>query len=179
MKPLRQQFIDALQLSGYTEHTIENYLWYVTGITRHYKCNPLKLTKEQIQDYLLFVHQQKKYAPATINLAMNALKSFYRLLAPHIKTMDGIGKMKQPRHLPVVLSLTEVERMIATIRNVSAPCDSYAASACPGYAFAFCYIFFYFYTLFTGYRRIKTIVAPKINRFLYCLQGAALKNRHL
>ena len=118
MKPLRQQFIDALQLSGYSEHTVENYLWYVTGITRHYRCNPLNLTKEQIQEYLLFLHQEKKYAPATINLAMNALKSFYRLLAPHLKIMDGIRKMKQPRHIPVVLSLTEVERMIALIRNV-------------------------------------------------------------
>ena len=118
MKPLRQQFIDAMKLSGYTEHTIENYLIYVTGITRYHRCTPLHLTKEQIQDFLLHLYQDKKYAPATINLAKNSLQTFFRLVAPHIKTMDGFRNMKQPRSLPVVLSLDEVERMIASIRNV-------------------------------------------------------------
>lgn len=118
MKPLRQQFIDALRLAGRAEHTIENYLSSVTGITRYYQCNPLDLTKEQIQDYLLFLHREKKYAPATINLTTNALKSFYHLIAPDCPVMAGIGTMKHRRHIPVVLSRSEVERLIASIRNL-------------------------------------------------------------
>lgn len=118
MKPLRQQFIDAMQLSGYTAHTIENYLRIVTGITRYFKRNPLDLTKEQIDDYLLFLHREKRYAPSTVNLSMNALKTFYRLLAPDKKGMDSLRNMKKQRHLPIVLSLSEVERLISVIKNL-------------------------------------------------------------
>lgn len=118
MKPLRQQFIDAMELSGYTAKTVENYLRIVTGITRYYHRSPLDLTKERIQDYLLFLQREKKHAPSTVNLSMNAMKTFYRLMAPDKNAMDGLRNMKEPRRLPVVLSLSEVQRMISVLRNL-------------------------------------------------------------
>jgi integrase/recombinase XerD len=118
MKPLRQQFIDAMHLSGYTAQTVENYLRIISCITRYYHCSPLDLTKKQIEDYLLFLYRDKKYAPSTVNLSMNALKTFYRLLSPDKNVMDTLRNMKHPRHLPVVLSLSEVERLIAVIKNL-------------------------------------------------------------
>ena len=118
MKDLRQQFIDKLTLAGRAQKTIENYVWTMKGITRYFRKNPLSLTAAQIEEYLLHLTTEKKYAPTTINLTIGALKTFYKLCAPGSRVMERIGKAKQHKHLPVVLSKDEVKRLIDSIINL-------------------------------------------------------------
>lgn len=118
MNPRLKQFIDSLQLSGCAKRTIDNYIAVLTGLIRHYLCDPLQLTNQQIKDYLLFLYRDKKHSAATINLVIYALKKFYTVMAPEKDIMHGITRMKQPKHIPVVLSLTEVEELIISIRNL-------------------------------------------------------------
>jgi len=118
MKDLRQQFIDKLTLEGKAPRTIQNYVWTMRGITRYFRTNPLTLTRDQIEKYLLHLSTEKKYAPTTINLTIGALKTFYKMCAPGSRVMERIGKAKQYKHLPVVLSKDEVKRLIDSISNL-------------------------------------------------------------
>jgi len=118
MKPLRQQFINRLKTRGLADRTIENYVEIVHRFARHYRCNPLDVTKDQIEAYRLFLLRDKKLAPATINLTMNALQTFFKLMNPEAAPMGSFYRMKVPKHLPVVLSLTEVEKLIAATMNL-------------------------------------------------------------
>jgi len=118
MHPLREQFINKLQARGLAPRTIDNYLAIVHHLTRHFMCNPLNLTKEQIEKYRLFLLQEKKNSPATINLTMYALQTFFNLMKPGFSLAGSFYRMKVPKHLPVVLTREEVEKLIAVTRNI-------------------------------------------------------------
>jgi site-specific recombinase XerD len=118
MTPLRQKFIDALRLKGFSDRTIETYTDAVAGLSRRYRASPLELTNEQIRAYLLSMLNDRKLAPRTVNLHMNAMKTFYKLMDPDGGRMADITPVKTPRHIPVVLSREEVEKMIRAVTNL-------------------------------------------------------------
>lgn len=118
MTPLRQQFIDRLKLKGRSANTIRNYVASVVAIAQYFRRSPLLLKREQIDSYMLHMLQEKNRAPATVNLCINAMKIFFKLMAPDNTIMSGFSKVKMPRYLPVVLSREEVERLIGTVANL-------------------------------------------------------------
>lgn len=118
MTPLRQQFIGALRIKGFSERTIENYVHAMVGITRHYHRPPLELTKDHVRSYLLFLLEDRKLAPATINLHMNAMKTFFKLMAPDTTVIDDCSPVKVPKRIPMILSREEVEKLLSTTVNL-------------------------------------------------------------
>ena len=120
MKPLRELFINRLKLRGFSERTIVNYTNVVHQITRHFMRSPLDLTKEQIESYRIFLLDIKKYAPATINLHMGALRTFFNIVKPESAAAitSSLFPMKVPEHLPVVLTRLEAEKLIAATHNL-------------------------------------------------------------
>jgi integrase/recombinase XerD len=118
MTPLRQEFIQCLRLKGFSESTVENYVAAVAGITKKYRLSPLILSKDHIRNYLIFLLWERKLAPATVNLHMDALKTFFKTMAPGNTVMDECSHVKTPKHIPLVLSLEEVEKLIAAVPNI-------------------------------------------------------------
>lgn len=118
MSQLRRQFIDALRLKGFSESTVANYVPVVAAISLHYNVSPLTLTAQQIQAYLLFLLKERKLAPATVNLHMDSMKTFYNIMAPNDGRMTGITHVKVPFHIPIVLSREEVEKLIGATTNL-------------------------------------------------------------
>jgi hypothetical protein len=99
MSALRSLFIDELRLKGYSERTVQNYVSAVVGVSAHYKLSPLGLSVEKVKSYLLFLLEQRKFAPATVNLHLDAIKSFFHLMAGGSTIMDGIAHTKVPHRL--------------------------------------------------------------------------------
>ena len=63
MTQLRQKMIRAMELKNLSNHTQRAYLAAVTGIAKHYRQSPDKITKEMIEDYLLYLKNEKGNAP--------------------------------------------------------------------------------------------------------------------
>lgn len=118
MTALRREFIERLQARGFSPRTIENYVISVRDISCHYNCSPLKLSGEQIRLYQLYLLQKRRLAAATVNLHMDALKTFFSIMAPGSMLMDGIPHVKSPRKIPLVLSREEIQRMIDAVKNL-------------------------------------------------------------
>ncbi len=57
--------------------TVEAYVSYVAALARHYRCSPERLSDDQLRDYLLFLHQQKRLAPNSLNVAVSSFRFFY------------------------------------------------------------------------------------------------------
>ena len=77
MTPLRQHMIEAMQLRGLSPRTQEAYLGAVQQLALHYAKSPDLLTEEELRQYFLFLCTDKRLAPNTTNVALNALKFFY------------------------------------------------------------------------------------------------------
>jgi len=118
VSPLRAQFIDQLRVKGYSECTVENYVSAVAAVSRRFGKSPLLLTTDEVRQYLLHLLEERKFAPATVNLHLDSIKTFFRLMAPASTVMGGFSHVKNGRRIPLVLSLAECRRMIEVTTNL-------------------------------------------------------------
>ncbi|MBU0721959.1 tyrosine-type recombinase/integrase [Patescibacteria group bacterium] len=105
-----------LKLRNYSSKTIKSYLFYVRDFLLFAKEKNIPNKDEAIKQFLLN-KQQKAQSSQTINLALNAIKFFYREV---IKTQAKIDLKfaKRNKRLPVVLSRLEIEKIIHNISNI-------------------------------------------------------------
>ncbi len=59
MTPLRQRMIHDLTIRGLAENTQKSYLQAVTGLARHYQRSPDQLSAQDVQSYLVWLHQER------------------------------------------------------------------------------------------------------------------------
>ena len=118
MSTLRSDFIAHLQLRGFSERTVRNYIDGVSRYARFFGKSPLELTPEDVKSYLLHLRNVRHLAIRTINLHMYSIKSFYEHFVPDRNMMGDIRRMKEPQSYPVVLSRQEVCAMIDSAPNL-------------------------------------------------------------
>jgi site-specific recombinase XerD len=118
MSPLRARFIDLLRSQGFSERTVKNYVAIVARLATYQRCSPLDVTTDQVRAFVLHLLQDCKLAATTVNLHIDALRTFYTKMAPDCTVMEGIKHVKAPKHLPVVLSRQEVQRMLDVTSNL-------------------------------------------------------------
>src|SRR5271169_4732493 len=74
---------------------------------------------EEIRRFQLYLLQEKKLAPGTVEMRMSALRFLYKkVLKRRDLTYDDLSFPKTPRKLPVVLSQPEVKRLIEAAPNL-------------------------------------------------------------
>jgi len=78
MTQLRQKMIRAMDLRNLSDHTKRAYLAAVKGLVKHYQESPEKITEEQIEDYLLYLKNEKGNAPGSCSGVLSGLRFFYQ-----------------------------------------------------------------------------------------------------
>ncbi len=104
-----------LRLRGYSYKTRRSYLHYIKEYVVFYKKSGVDNKQKAIEDFLLD-KQRRRQSPQTINLALNAVKFFYKEV---LKDSQGIDLKfaKRSKKLPIVLSRAEVGKIISTTVN--------------------------------------------------------------
>ena len=75
MTPLRQRFIDDLKLAGYSQRTIESYVYSVSKLAQYFDKSPDLISNEELRQYLLY--HKDKYASNTTTMALCAIKHLF------------------------------------------------------------------------------------------------------
>ena len=106
---------ELLILRNYSRKTVQSYLFYIKDFLLFAKQNQITKKNDAVKSFLL-KRQEKGNSPQTINLALNAIKFFYREV---MKSQDKIDLKfaKTNKKLPVILSRTEIEKIISNIGN--------------------------------------------------------------
>ena len=116
MTQLRQKMIRAMELKNLSHHTQRAYLAAVTGIARFYNQSPDKMTKEKIEDYLLYLKQDKGNAPNSCYSVLTGLRFFYKyVIENEIPVTYSIRRTT--RKLPQVLTMQEIWKIICATNN--------------------------------------------------------------
>jgi integrase/recombinase XerD len=112
--PLRQKFIEYLTLNCKAERTVHCYVSFIHSLAKHYHRSPELLSHDDIQHWLYYLIAQRKQAPSTINLAINAVRSFYgKMLQQDIEPLlHRIKRPRRPARVPRVYSMAEVEKLL-------------------------------------------------------------------
>ena len=107
MTPLRQRFVQDLQLRNYSPRTVETYLHHVVRFARHFGRSPQQLGPEEVRQYQLHLLQQRHASWSVFNQAVCALRFLYRVTLGAPFAVEMIPYGKRPRSLPAVLSRDE------------------------------------------------------------------------
>jgi integrase/recombinase XerD len=117
MTELRQKMIRALELKNLSHHTQRAYLAAVTGIARFYNQSPDKMTKEKIEDYLLYLKHDKGNVPNSCYSVLTGLRFFYKYVTEkEIPVTYSIRRTT--RKLPQVLTMEEIWKIICSTNNL-------------------------------------------------------------
>lgn len=108
---IKKEFV----LGGYSPKTRKAYLYYIKDYIDFCNRNRLKDKNLAIEKYLLNKHK-RGLSPQTINLNLNAVKFLYNKV---LKNNDRINIkcVKRNKKIPVVLSRSEIEKIILVTKN--------------------------------------------------------------
>ena len=101
-----------------SQRTIESYVGGVRGLAKHYRRPPDQLSNDEVQRYLLYIHEERKLSASTCNQIRCALKFFYEVTVRRPQVSLAVPPMRQAQKLPQILSREEVERIIAAARTL-------------------------------------------------------------
>lgn len=111
-----------LRLRHFSPRTEEAYTGWVRRFVRfHGLRHPREMGEPEVLAFLRHLTEERRVAPATLAQALAALQFLYReILRQPLGVGSVIPRPQQPTRIPVVLTLGEVERVLAELRGASA-----------------------------------------------------------
>jgi len=118
MGRLRDQMLKEMELRNFSPRTVQAYVGHVTAFTRLFGKSPAQMAEKEIRDYLHHLRAERKLSWSNVNIAYSALKFFYVSTLHREWQVDKIPRPKTEKKLPVVLSLSEVKRILDATPNL-------------------------------------------------------------
>jgi site-specific recombinase XerD len=112
MGALRKQMDGDLVVRGMSVRTREAYLRAVADLAKYYGRRPDRVSEQEVQDYLVYLIEERKLAWSSCNVAVHGLKFFYRVTLKRSQAEFNIPRARQPKRLPEILSREEVAALI-------------------------------------------------------------------
>lgn len=118
MTPLRQRYLEDLQLRGLAETTQRSYVHYVADFARYYHTSPENLDLEAVRQYQLHLLHERKLSPSSLNAFVAAVRFLYLVTLERPWGKASFPSLKCPTKLPTVLSPAEVVRFFAAVPGI-------------------------------------------------------------
>ena len=118
MTPLRQRYLEDLQVRNYALKTQQAYVECVSQFARYFKQSPERLGPEQIRTYQLYLVHEKKVSWSRFNQTVCALRFLYGKTLGKDWAITHIPFPRRERTLPVVLSAAEVVQFFAVFKSL-------------------------------------------------------------
>ncbi len=120
--PIITRFAQDLKLNGKLPRTQQSYCRALRMFSEYLGHSPDQATEDQLRNYLLFVVEKKTWAGSTVNVALQALKLFFRITCPRDWASLKLARVKVEQKLPVVISIGEVHTFLKMIDKPSMRC---------------------------------------------------------
>ena len=117
MTPMRQRMINDMTVRGFAENTMRSYLNSVKGLARHYRRSPVQVSAEEVQDYLLFLHQKRGLSWKSCNTVRHGVRFFFRITLGVPDPHFYVPGAKEPSKLPEILNPDELVRLFTVTTN--------------------------------------------------------------
>ena len=101
----------------YSVHTRKAYVHYNQALCQWLQKAPASVTNEDIKQFLAFMEKTEKLSASSMNLALSAFKFFYRYVFKADTAKEG-HRPRQDKRLPIVLSKSEIVKLLKNERNL-------------------------------------------------------------
>lgn len=114
-----EPLITEIRIRNYSIRTEQIYVaWIVRFILFHKHKHPEKLADNDISSYLTYLAVTKMVSSSTQRQALNAIIFLYkRIYKREFTEIGSFSLAKRPRHLPVVLSSNEIQKLFSQFND--------------------------------------------------------------
>jgi integrase/recombinase XerD len=121
VSPLRKRMIRDMELAGLTGGTQQTYIRAIVKLQDYYHLRPDRLSERQVQQYVLWLRDEKRVAKGTFETSWHGLKFFYYRTLGLDWPLFTRKKVRQPRRkrLPVPIAWEDGHRLIAALGKPS------------------------------------------------------------
>jgi len=112
-----QQLEMEIKLRGFSKYTVSSYIFHNTKFLKHANKTPEEISQEDIKTYLGYLISEKELKPASVNLALSALKFFYEEVLKRKDLFLDIKTPKREKKIPTVLTKLEIQKMLNITKN--------------------------------------------------------------
>ncbi len=117
---LLERMREKIILRALSKHTLKTYLnhikLYLSEVGK--RANPVDMTIEEIETYLLKRHEQHPTSESERNCHINSIKFLYEQVLGRERMCFYLTRPEKPQQLPKVLGEHELERMFRSVPNL-------------------------------------------------------------
>jgi site-specific recombinase XerD len=115
MTPLRKRMLEDMRLRNFSAETQRSYIHYIADYADHFGVSPDQLGPEAVREYQLYLTEERKMSPQTVNCFIAAAKFLYQTTLELPWSERHFVRARVPEKLPVVLSAAEVDLFFRAI----------------------------------------------------------------
>lgn len=115
---LRSRMIREMQIRKYSERSIASYTSSLSKLSNYFDLPPDKISTEQFKDFLHHRIKDDNISASVINQSISAFKILQKDVLGREWESIKIKRPRREKKLPVVLSVSEVSKMILLTVNI-------------------------------------------------------------
>jgi site-specific recombinase XerD len=119
MTPLRQRFIEDMQLRGLSKPTQVAYVRVVRNLAAYYHKSPDQISEEELRQYFLYLKNERQVSRSTSTIALCGIKLFYEQTLQREWPVLQLVRPDREHKLPVILSRKEVQHLLSCVSRLS------------------------------------------------------------
>ena len=119
ISPLRQRMIDDMRMRKMQPGTRESYIRSVKRFAEFLGRSPDAASADDLRDFQLYLIDQGA-SSLTVNRTLTGLRFFFRTTVGKPEVLSQISPVREPERLPIVLSPSEVAKILACAPNPKA-----------------------------------------------------------
>lgn len=112
-KTVSANFLRKYTIAGKSESCTRNYLMQIAKMVLHFKCSPLDLSVDQMEEYLFTIHQNQQPSLSSFKHLVYGLRTMF-MMFKNEELLLALPSIKASKALPVVLSQQEVKLLLKT-----------------------------------------------------------------
>jgi len=118
MTPLRQRMLEDMSIRNFATTTQRSYVHYVAEFARYFDRSPQDLDLEAVRQYQLYLAQDRKLSPQSINTFVSAVQFLYLNTLEMPWEAKDFPRARLEEKLPVVLAPDEVQSFFEHVAGV-------------------------------------------------------------
>ncbi|MBU0506630.1 MAG: tyrosine-type recombinase/integrase [bacterium] len=107
-EPIIKKFTDFMLIKGLSQNTQESYFYAINCLARHVKKSPEDINLDEIQQYILYLINEKKYANSSCIVHIAAFRMFYKEFLRLDESKFYLPRRIERKTKPQILSHDEI-----------------------------------------------------------------------
>jgi len=112
-KTISEKFLRKYTIAGKSESCTRNYLMQISKMVLYFKCSPLELSIDQMEEYLFQIRQNEKPSMSSFKHLVYGLRTMFSMFKNE-KLYLALPPVSRSKALPVVFSQQEVKLILKT-----------------------------------------------------------------